>query len=107
MNKCTIDTEHPHIEKIKGKAGRWQAVVKGTYIRVWALISCYKRGMDAWEMSRHFPTLTLAQIYDAISYYHDHQEEIDDLISENKLAYDQWKQEQSGTGLEVDKAIPQ
>lgn len=39
-------TDHPHIVKIQGKSGIWQAAIKGTYVRVWALIGYYKRGMD-------------------------------------------------------------
>ena len=42
-------TAHPHIVKIQGKSGISQAVIKGTYICVWAFIGYYKRGMDEWE----------------------------------------------------------
>ena len=80
-------TEHPHIVKIKGKSGIWQAVITGTYIRVWALIGYYKRGMDEWEILKGFPTITAAQLHDAISYYHDHKEEIEEFIEANERAY--------------------
>ncbi len=82
-------TEHPHIVKILGPSGIWQAVIKGTYIRVWALVGCHKRGMDEWEILKSFPTITVAQLHDALSYYHDHKDEIEEFIEANERAYDE------------------
>jgi len=82
-------TEHPHIVKILGASGIWQAAIKGTYIRVWALVGCHKRGMDEWEILRGFPTITAAQLYDALSYYNDHKNEIEEFIEANERAYDE------------------
>jgi uncharacterized protein (DUF433 family) len=36
-----------------------------------------RQGMTPEELVREFPHLTLAQVYDALSYYYDHKEEID------------------------------
>ncbi len=82
-------TEHPHIVKILGPSGIWQAAIKGTYIRVWALVGCYKRGMDEWEILQGFPTINAAQLHDALSYYNDHKDEIDGFIRDNERAYDE------------------
>ncbi|MEK7730165.1 MAG: DUF433 domain-containing protein [candidate division KSB1 bacterium] len=82
-------TEHPHIVKILGPSGIWQAAIKGTFIRVWALVGCYKRGMDEWETLQGFPTITAAQLHDALSYYNDHKDEIEAFIQANELAYDE------------------
>ena len=87
-------TEHPHIVKILGASGIWQAAVKGTYIRVWALVGCHKRGMDAWDILRGFPTINAAQLYDALSYYYDHKDEIEDFIEANERAYDELSTEE-------------
>ncbi|NUO84321.1 DUF433 domain-containing protein [candidate division KSB1 bacterium] len=81
-------TEHPHVDKILGASGIWQAVIKGTYVRVWALVGCHKRGMDEWEILRGFPTITAAQLCDALSYYNDHKDEIEAFIEKNERAYD-------------------
>jgi len=90
MNADTIQsTEHPHIIKVLGPSGIWQAAIKGTYIRVWALVGCYKRGMDEWEILQGFPTITAAQLHDALSYYNDHKDEIDDFIRTNERAYEE------------------
>lgn len=35
------------------------------------------------ELVRTFPHLTLAQVHDALSYYYDHQAEIDDEMGRN------------------------
>jgi len=37
---------------------------------------------DADEIQRQHPNLTLAQIYSALAYYYDHQEELDRAIDE-------------------------
>jgi len=83
-------TEHPHIVKVLGASGIWQAAIKGTYIRVWALVGCHKRGMDEWQILQGFPTINAAQLHDALSYYNDHKEEIDDFIKYNEQAYDDY-----------------
>lgn len=38
-------------------------------------------------MESIIPHLKLAQVYDALSYYHDHREEIDRELSENNEEY--------------------
>lgn len=99
-------TEHPHIAKIKGKSGIWQAVIKGTYIRVWAIIGHYKRGLDEWEILKGFPTITSAQLYDAISYYHDHKEEIEKFVDANERAFHEYLANSQGVKLEENQALP-
>ncbi len=90
MTADTIQpTEHPHIVKILGPSGIWQAAIKGTFIRVWALAGCYKRGMDELEILQGFPTISAAQLHDALSYYNDHKGEIEDFIQANERAYDE------------------
>ncbi|MCI0691220.1 hypothetical protein L0337_04330 [candidate division KSB1 bacterium] len=44
--------------------------------------------MDAWDILRGFPTITAAQFYDALSYYYDHKDEIEEFIEANERAYD-------------------
>lgn len=87
-------TEHPHIVKILGPSGIWQAAIKGTYIRVWALVGCYKRGMDEREILQGFPTITAAQLHDALSHYNDHKDEIDNFIQDNEQAYEEYLTEE-------------
>ena len=39
--------------------------------------------MTPEELVREFPQLSLPKIYDALSYYYDHRDELDQEISEN------------------------
>jgi uncharacterized protein (DUF433 family) len=41
--------------------------------------------MTPEELVREFPHLTLAQVYDALSYYYDHKEEIDQEMHANTV----------------------
>jgi uncharacterized protein (DUF433 family) len=42
-----------------------------------------KQGLLPEELVHEFPHLTLAQVYDVLSYYYDHQEDIDKELSEH------------------------
>ena len=42
-----------------------------------------RQGLSPEELVKEFPHLTLAQVYDALSYYYDHQEEIERELREN------------------------
>ncbi len=39
-------------------------------------------GLTPEELARKFPHLTLSQIHDALSYYYEHQQKIDQVIDE-------------------------
>lgn len=41
-------------------------------------------GLTPEELLQHYPHLTLAAIYDALSYYYDHREAIDREIAEHE-----------------------
>ena len=48
-----------------------------------------KEGMLPEELAREFPQLSLSSIYDALSYYYDNKEEIENLLENQKEAL--WK----------------
>ncbi|HID28009.1 MAG TPA: DUF433 domain-containing protein [Methanosarcinales archaeon] len=80
MDKLHIEeTEHPHIVKVKEICGG-NSVIKGTRMTVWCLIGYFKLGMNIKEILEGFPFLTLSQIYDALSYYYDHKDEVEEQI---------------------------
>jgi uncharacterized protein (DUF433 family) len=83
MGKTTI-TEHPHIVKVDGICGG-EPVIEGTRVSVKAIIEYYKLGMGPEEILDELPHLSPAQVFDALSYYHDHQEEIEKAIQENMI----------------------
>ena len=77
-------TEHPHIVKISGLGGG-EPLIRGTRISVHLIAEYYKSGMTVEDVLRDYPHLNAAAIYDAISYYIDHQEEIEALITANRI----------------------
>jgi uncharacterized protein (DUF433 family) len=72
-----ILTEHPHI--VRTTANR--AIIRGTRILVQTIVGYYKLGYRVEEILNGLPHLTPAQVYDALSYYHDHQAEIEAELS--------------------------
>jgi uncharacterized protein (DUF433 family) len=42
-----------------------------------------RQGLSPEELVKEFPHLTLAQVYDALSYYSDHRDEIEREFREN------------------------
>ena len=68
-------TEHPYIVKVNGICGG-RPIIKGTRTPVHAIVEYYRMGMDTYEILTHLPYLTEAKLHDALSYFHDHKEEI-------------------------------
>lgn len=77
-------TEHPYIVRVKGVCGG-RPIIKGTRISVRHVAQLYKSGDTADEILTAHPHLTAAAVYDAISYYLDHQKQIEQEIAENRL----------------------
>lgn len=75
-------TEHPHIAYVEGTCGG-RPIINGTRTPVRAIVGYYKMGMSPEEIVRSLPHLSLAQVHDSLSYYYDHQQEIDNDIEEN------------------------
>ncbi|MFQ6120564.1 MAG: DUF433 domain-containing protein [Methanosarcinales archaeon] len=81
-SKKIIQTEHPHIIKIEGvRSGR--PILRNTGIMVEDIIGYCKIGMSIEEILEEFPFLTRAQIHDALSYYYDHFNEIEEEYNIN------------------------
>ncbi len=76
-------TKHPYVEIRPGVCGG-QPVITGTRFPVRSVaIQVLRQGLTPEELVREFPHLTLAQVYDALSYYYDHRKEIDADIALN------------------------
>jgi len=56
--------------------------ISGTRIRVQDIAIWTEQGMSADEIVTDFPHLTLAGVYSALAYYHDHRDEIEQQIRE-------------------------
>ena len=71
-------TEYPHVE-LEETTG--MPYIRGTRFKVTQIVlDRLAYNWDADEIQRQHPQLTLAQIYAAMAYYHDHQEQLDALI---------------------------
>lgn len=67
------------------------------------------QGMTPEEMAEHWSSLSLAQIYDALSYYYyDHKEEIDKSIERNREEYikETWKAWEIDLNVSAGKWLP-
>jgi uncharacterized protein (DUF433 family) len=74
------------------KIGGPQAVIRGTRIPVSILIGYLRLGETPESLVHNIlPRLTLAQVYDALSYYDEHREEIDQELAENTEAH--WREQ--------------
>jgi uncharacterized protein (DUF433 family) len=79
-----VRTEHPHVVRVPGVAGG-RPVIAGTRISVEFIARLVRAGVEPWEIVATYPHLTPASVYDAVSYYLDHQAEIDQEIAESTL----------------------
>jgi uncharacterized protein (DUF433 family) len=77
-----VGTEHPYIIRNK-EILEGEPVIKGTRTPVRAIVEWWKFGASPEEILENLPHLILSQIFDALSYYADHREEIEQYIAEN------------------------
>jgi uncharacterized protein (DUF433 family) len=77
-------TEHPYIVT-NDQILSGEPIIKGTRTPVRAIVGLWRLGSSPEEIPRHLPHLTLAQIFDALSYYSDHQAEINAHIERNHI----------------------
>lgn len=62
-----------------------EPIVEGTRTPVRAVAELWRLGCQPDEIVRSLPHLTLAQVFDALSYYSDHREEINGFIEGNRI----------------------
>ncbi len=62
-----------------------EPVIKGTRVSVRTIVLNWRRGIPPEEIPNSFPHITLAQVFDALSYYSDNQEEINGYIEQNYI----------------------
>jgi uncharacterized protein (DUF433 family) len=77
-------TDHCYIvtdEQILGG----EPIIKGTRTPIRAIIELWRQGNAPETIPAHLPHLTLAQVFDALSYYSDHQAEINAHIERNRI----------------------
>lgn len=83
-------TQYPYIESVPDVLGG-EPVIKGTRTPVRAIVEHWKFGDPPEEILSHLPHLRLAEIFDALSYYDDHREEIEQYLVLNHVPADEDK----------------
>jgi len=87
VNAMPTATEHVYIvhddQILSG-----EPIIKGTRTPVRAVVETWRLGVAPEDIPTHLPHLTLAQIFDALSYFSDHQAEITADIERNRIPED-------------------
>ena len=65
-----------------------EPIIKDTRTPVRAIVELWRQGMAPEEIPSRLPHLTLAQIFDALSYFSDHQTEIQQWIEHDRIPAD-------------------
>ena len=76
--------EHPYVTTDTQLLGG-EPIIRGTKTTVRAVVELWRLGIPPEEIPQHLPHLQLAQIFDALSYYSDHQAEVNRYIELNRV----------------------
>jgi uncharacterized protein (DUF433 family) len=77
-------TEHPYIVT-ESQILSGEPIIKGTRTPVRAIVEMWRMGVQPELIPTHLPHLNIAQVFDALSYYADHQAEINAYIEKNRI----------------------
>jgi uncharacterized protein (DUF433 family) len=79
-------TEYRHITRVPEIWGG-RPIIRGTRTPIKTIVGYYKLGLSVEEILEGLPHLTPAQIYEALSYYHDHLVEIEQDIQQSQVEH--------------------
>jgi uncharacterized protein (DUF433 family) len=79
-----IATDHRYIVRDEAILGG-EPIIVGTRTPVRAIVEMWRLGVGPDEIPGHLPHVTLAQVFDALSYFADHQSEIQAYIDQNQV----------------------
>lgn len=82
----SVQINHPYVTQVEEVAGG-KPVIRETRTPVRSIVAYHQMGNMPEEIQAKLPHLSLAQIYDALSFYYDHQAEIDADIAANREEY--------------------
>jgi uncharacterized protein (DUF433 family) len=75
--------EHPYVELRAGVR-----YVRGSRVPVESLIWLWRDGQSAEAIHEAYPTLRLAEVYGALAYYLDHQNDVDQELAAGRAQFD-------------------
>ena len=82
--KMTKPTQHCHIVTDDAILGG-EPIINGARTPVRAVVELWRSGHTPEEIPSHLPHLNMAQVFDALSYYSDNQDEINGYIEQNRI----------------------
>lgn len=80
----TTTTQHRYIVR-DPQILSGEPIIAGTRTPVRAIVELYRLGTTPEEIPTHLPHVSLAQVFDALSYFSDHQAEITEYIDRNRV----------------------
>ena len=79
-----LEQRYRYIVSVDGvRTGR--PIVEGTRIAVHDVAGLFANGSSVDDITREFPNLTRAQVYESLAYYEDHKPDIDRWVAEQML----------------------
>ena len=79
-----VMTVHPYVTSDSALLGG-EPLVRGTKTPVRAIVELWRMGIPPEEIPEHLPHIALTQVFDALSYYAEHQAEINHYIEINRV----------------------
>jgi uncharacterized protein (DUF433 family) len=80
----SVSVQYRYIGSVPGVLGG-EPAIKGTRVPVRTIVLTWRRGVPPEEIPEHYPHITLAQVFEALSYYSDNQDEINNYIELNHI----------------------
>jgi prevent-host-death family protein len=81
-----VEEGHPRIVR-RPDVSDGEPTLQGTRISVRYIVERFSNGSTPSDIVDALPHLSISQVYDALSYYYDHRDEIDQLITESEPNY--------------------
>lgn len=89
----TPESVTSHIEITAGVCGG-KPRIAGTRIRVQDIVIWHERmNLSADEIASQYPQVTVADVYAALAYYHDHREQIDQQMAQGHALVEELKRQ--------------
>jgi len=63
-----------------------EPILTDTRTPVRAVVELWRQGVSPEEIPNRLPHLSLAQVFDALSYYSDHRERIHEYMDQNRIS---------------------
>lgn len=85
MSGTAVGVSKEHVTKTPGVCGG-KACIAGHRIRVMDIVVWHEKwGRSPDEIVTDFPGISLADVYAALAYYHDHKDEIEANFAESQM----------------------